>query len=382
MNPNRIIYSTAINEEIVPAILQEEPEVVEVAAHGKSGAGAGGEAQYTYTYITNEDYGTETAMVTLTAHELVIDENGHPITLEQLVENSTVEEVETLEQGDGTHTILRIVPNSMHDDQHEEDVEDKEVNDVKDEEVDAEELVQKKDEMVAVKHEVECENDDVEFLFLEETVDHSAEQKIRAGDARKKTFHCPNCSNRYNSVGSLKIHYRACLRQRNEAPTENRQCKVCSKVFSTVGYLKKHMLRHTGVQIHKCFRCYSKFVEESKFAAHMESHKHQDKLEAEAAAFRAKHGGKKVIVKEFKCSFCFQNFSVVFDVGQVRRRYACDSCRDKHSKEEEMRQNKQQEEKKPGFSCERCGRQFVFQGFLQRHFPKCDGTIKHRRGMK
>ncbi|KAH8331508.1 hypothetical protein KR074_004574 [Drosophila pseudoananassae] len=408
MNSNRGKYLTTINVEVVPAILLQEPEVVEqVEAHVESGAENGGEAQYTYAYTTNEDYGTET--VTLTAHELVIDENGHPVTLEQLLENSTVEEVETLEQGDGTHTILRIIPNSMHDDQHEEHVGDKEVDggekldqdkdemvavkydvdrkdyNVEDKKVDGgEKLDQDKDEIVAVKYDVERE-DDNEYagsLDSEETVDHGVEQKMQAGDNRKKRFYCPNCGNGYNSAGSLKLHNRACLRQRQGASIEDRKCKVCTKVFSSVGYLKQHMPRHAGGQQHSCVRCYRKFDDESKYAAHMESHKKQDKLEAEAAAIAAQPGGKKVVIKEFKCSFCSQNFTAVFDVGKAKRRYACDSCLEKYSNEEAMRRNKQRVEEKPGFSCECCGRLFMFEGFLQRHFPNCDGTIKRRRGMK
>lgn len=175
---------------------------------------------------------------------------------------------------------------------------------------------------------------------------------------------------------------RACLRQRNEISTDERKCKVCSKVFNSVAYLKEHMMRHTGEQPFRCTRCYRKFVEESKFTAHMESHKHQDKLEAEAVALAAQHGGKKVVVKEFQCAFCSQNFTVVFDVGQVKRRYACDACRDKYSNAEALRQHKQQVEEKREFSCVRCGRKFVFEGFLQRHLPTCDGSIKRRRDMK
>jgi len=109
---------------------------------------------------------------------------------------------------------------------------------------------------------------------------------------------------------------------------------------------------------------------------------HQDKLEAEAVALAAQHGGKKVVVKEFECAFCSQNFTVVFDVGQVKRRYACDACREKYSNAEALRQHKQQVEEKREFSCERCGRKFVFEGFLQRHLPTCDGSIKRRRDMK
>ncbi|EDX01005.1 zinc finger and SCAN domain-containing protein 31 [Drosophila teissieri] len=383
MNAKRVKYST-VKEEIVPVLIQHDPEVdpeeepEEEEEHVHEHEDDGQETQYTYAYTTGEDDDTETAVVTLSdrdhealanAQEVIIDENGHAVTLQELVENSTVEEVETIEQGDGTHTILHIVPN-MHDEEVEED-----------EELEEGEELEHDDEIVTVEHEeaeLEEEEDEVGSIVFEGTIDQ-AEQDPHA---RNKTFYCPNCGNCYSAAGSLKLHMRACLRQRNEVSAEDRKCKVCSKIFNSVAYLKEHMMRHTGEQPFRCTRCYRKFVDEGKFAAHMESHKHQDKLEAEAVALAAQHGGKKVVVKEFQCAFCSQNFTVVFDVGQVKRRYACDACRDKYSNAEALRQHKQQVEEKREFSCERCGRKFVFEGFLQRHLPTCDGSIKRRRDMK
>ncbi|XP_017055029.1 zinc finger protein 25 [Drosophila ficusphila] len=387
MNAKRVKYST-VKEEIEPVLIQHDPDVEEEEAEEEEHhvlqehEDDGQETQYTYAYTTGEDDDTETAVVTLSdrehealtnAQEVIIDENGHAVTLQQLVENSTVEEVETIEQGDGTHTILRIVPN-IHGEDEEEPEEEEELEE-------GEELEHEDDEIVAVEHDegdVEEEEDEVGSIVFEGTIDQ-AEQDPHA---RNKTFYCPNCGNCYSAAGSLKLHMRACLRQRNEVSAEDRKCKVCSKVFNSVAYLKEHMMRHTGEQSFRCTRCYRKFIEEAKYTAHMESHKNQDKLEAEAMALAAQHGGKKVVVKEFQCAFCSQNFTVVFEVGQVKRRYACDACRDKYSNAEALRQHKQQVVEKREFSCERCSRKFVFEGFLQRHLPTCDGSIKRRRDMK
>ncbi|KMZ08454.1 zinc finger protein 891 [Drosophila simulans] len=381
MNAKRVKYSM-VKEEIVPVLIEQETEVdpeeepEEDEEHVQDDDGQ--ETQYTYAYTTGDDDDTETAVVTLSdrdhealvnAEEVIIDENGHAVTLQELVENSTVEEVETIEQGDGTHTILHIVPNI-----HGEEVEE-------DEELEDGEEIENDDEIVTVDHEgaeLEVEDDEVGSIVFESTIDHAEQDPY----GRNKTFYCPNCGNCYSAAGSLKLHMRACLRQRNEISSDERKCKVCSKVFNSVAYLKEHMMRHTGEQPFRCTRCYRKFVEEGKYTAHMESHKHQDKLEAEAVALAAQHGGKKVVVKEFQCAFCSQNFTVVFDVGQVKRRYACDACRDKYSNAEALRQHKQQVEEKREFSCVRCGRKFVFEGFLQRHLPTCDGSIKRRRDMK
>ncbi|EDV92434.1 zinc finger protein with KRAB and SCAN domains 7 [Drosophila grimshawi] len=388
MNSKRVKYTTLSTQtdapstkKIVPVILHHDDEVEST--------------QYTYAYTTNEDDDTETAVVTLTdrehealanAQEVIIDENGHAVTLQQLVENSTVEEVETIDQGDGTHTILRIVPNMADDDDEgdegdEDDEDDDDDDGDGDGDGDGEAIDEYDDDIVGAEHdeaELEEENEMGSIVF-EGTIDNSPESDSQL---HNKAFYCPNCGNCYSAAGSLKLHMRACLRQRNEVSAEDRKCKVCTKVFNSVAYLKEHMMRHTGEQPYRCIRCYRKFVDESKYDRHMDSHKHQDKLEAEAEALAAQHGGKKVIVKEFTCSFCTVSFTVVFDVGQVKRRYACDACRDKYSNAEALRQHKQQLEKKREYSCERCGRKFVFEGFLQRHLPTCDGSIKRRRDMK
>ncbi|KAH8396167.1 hypothetical protein KR222_004279 [Zaprionus bogoriensis] len=410
-NSKRIKYTTlssggassaqSAKEEILPVIIQHEGDVVD---------GSGESPQYTYAYTTNEDDDTETAVVTLSdrdhealanAQEVIIDENGHAVTLQQLVENSTVEEVETIEQGDGTHTILHIVPNIGHAGHHDEDEDDDDDGDGDhgdhDGDGDGEETIEHdEEEIVGAEHEEgdedeedeeaddgeadgDAEEEDDMGIVFEGTIDNSPESDSQS---RNKTFYCPNCGNCYSAAGSLKLHMRACLRQRNEVSAEDRKCKECSKIFNSVAYLKEHMMRHTGEQPYRCTRCYRKFVDEAKYNSHMDSHKHQDKLEAEAEALAAQHGGKKVVVKEFTCSFCAQNFTVVFDVGQVKRRYACDTCRDKYSNAEALRQHKQQVEEKREFSCDRCGRKFVFEGFLQRHLPTCDGSIKRRRDMK
>ncbi|EDW75099.1 uncharacterized protein Dwil_GK19886 [Drosophila willistoni] len=397
MNAKRIKYTTlsspvdgVVKEEIVPVIIQHDAEDVD---------GSGGETRYTYAYTTAEDDDDPeaTAVSLANAQEVIIDENGHAVTLQQLVENSTVEEVETIEQGDGTHTILHIVPNlSVQDHQGdlEEVDEDDQLEELDHEHEEGDEI---EDDIVTVEQEelgeedndddviegVEEGEDDMSPLVFDGTIDQHDDSNLPSdGNSRNKTFYCPNCGNCYSAAGSLKLHMRACLRQRNEVSAEERKCKVCGKVFNSVAYLKEHMMRHTGEQPFRCTRCYRKFVDEGKFKAHMDAHKHQDKLEAEAVALAAQHGGKKVVVKEFNCSFCAQNFTVVFDVGQVKRRYACDLCRDKYSNAEALRQHKQQMEEKREFSCDRCGRKFVFEGFLQRHLPNCDGSIKRRRDMK
>lgn len=283
------------------------------------------------------------------AQEVIIDEHGRAVAIHHLVteDGSSIEEVETVEEADGTHTILHIVPSTSDS--------------------------------------VECsgsgQDDSIGSAGEEyEISEASASDASQRGGS--KIFYCPNCGNCYSAAGSLKLHMRACMRQKQEVPEEDRKCLVCNKVFNSVSYLKLHMMRHTGEGPKRCSRCYRKFLDEDKYNIHMDQHKQQDKLEAEAAALTAKYGGKKVVVKEFNCSFCSKNFTVVFESGQVKRRYACDPCREKYSNAEMLKQHKQMIEEKREFHCDRCGRKFVFEGFLQRHLPTCDGTIKRRRDLK
>lgn len=225
----------------------------------------------------------------------------------------------------------------------------------------------------------EDNEDEEEFEISEITLGDPSLSDSRNAN---KSYYCPNCGNCYSAAGSLKLHMRACLRKRTEIPKEERYCNICQKTFNSVSYLKVHMLRHSGNGPKRCTRCYRKFPDEVKWKQHMDQHEQQDKLDAEAEALSAQHGDKKIVVKEFTCSFCSQNFTVVFELGQVKRRYACDPCREKYSNAEMLKQHKQMIEEKREFHCERCGRRFVFEGFLQRHIPTCDGTIKRRRDMK
>ncbi|XP_067634625.1 zinc finger protein 668 [Eurosta solidaginis] len=333
MNPKRAKFTTLRSvdkDEIVPVLIHEPN-----APDGQ---------HYTYATFTSADEADGNVVLSgehetiLSSEEVIIDEHGRAVTIQQLVETHAVEEVETVEENDGTHTILHILPSSPG------------------------------------PEEIGIDSGGEGNSSLSPCPDGG----LRSG----KTFYCTNCGNCYSAAGSLKLHMRACVKQREEVPPEERKCQICNKVFNSVSYLKEHMMRHTGEGPRRCTRCYRKFIDEEKWKAHMEAHKQQDKLDAEAQAFSEHYGGKKIVVKEFTCSFCSKNFTVVFEEGQVKRRYACDECRDKYSNAEQLKQHKQMVGEKRDFHCDRCGRKFVFEGFLQRHIPTCDGTIKRRRDMK
>ncbi|XP_067633912.1 zinc finger protein 668-like [Eurosta solidaginis] len=334
MNPRRTKFTALRNrvkEEVVPVLIHDP--------------NAPGGQHYTYATLSSSeeaDGNVESLSgeheTIISSEEVIIDEHGRAVTIQELVGNHAVQEVETIEGTDGIHTILHLVPSSHF------------------------------------PEEIGIDSGSEGNKSLSPDPDGIQ----RSG----KTFYCTNCGNCYSAAGSLKLHTRACVKQRAEVPPEERKCQICNKVFNSVSYLKEHMMRHTGEEPRRCTRCYRKFIDEEKWKAHMEAHKQQDKLDAEAQAFSEHYVGKKIVVKEFTCSFCTKNFMVVFEEGQVKRRYACDDCRDKYSNEEQLKQHKQMIAEKRDFHCDRCGRKFVFEGFLQRHIPTCDGTIKRRRDMK
>lgn len=189
------------------------------------------------------------------------------------------------------------------------------------------------------------------------------------------------CGNTYKSSGSLKLHTRACEKHHaNDNSLKKRTCELCGKVLTSSTYLKEHMSKHYGKEIIKCTQCYRKFFDEEKYKKHMEAHEREFDLAGQFLT-DAPIDDKKV-VKQYTCSFCSKDFVVVFESKQAKRRYACDDCREKYSNEEELKKRKEAMIGNQEFLCTKCNRKFVFEGFLQRHMTKCDGSIKRKREPK
>lgn len=196
-----------------------------------------------------------------------------------------------------------------------------------------------------------------------------------------KQYFCVICGNTYKSSGSLKLHTRACEKNTaNENSLMKRTCEVCGKVLASPTYLKEHMSKHFGKEVIKCNQCYRKFFEEDKYKKHLEAHEKEFDLAGQF--LRDTPTDDKKVVKQYTCSFCSKDFVVVFDNKQAKRRYACDECREKYSNEHELKKRKEEMMGNQEFICNKCSRKFVFEGFLQRHMTKCDGSIKRKRESK
>lgn len=196
-----------------------------------------------------------------------------------------------------------------------------------------------------------------------------------------KQYFCVICGNTYKSSGSLKLHTRACEKNHaNDSGLKKRTCEVCGKVLASITYLKEHMSKHFGKEVIKCQQCYRKFFDEDKYKKHMEAHEREFDLAGQF--LRDTPIDDKKVVKQYICSFCSKDFVVVFDNKQAKRRYACDECREKYSNEHELKKRKEEMMGNQEFICKKCNRKFVFEGFLQRHMTKCDGSIKRKRESK
>lgn len=225
---------------------------------------------------------------------------------------------------------------------------------------------------------------------IDETDDVGEEYQIvftgpgQASSSRKsppKQYFCMICGNTYKSSGSLKLHTRACEKNHaNDYSVKKRTCELCGKVLTSPTYLKEHMSKHYGKEIIKCSQCYRKFFDEDKYKKHMEAHEREFDLAGQFLTDTPMDDKK--VVKQYTCSFCSKEFVVVFDTKQTKRRYACDECREKYSNEEELRKRKEAMMGNQEFICTKCNRKFVFEGFLQRHMTKCDGSIKRKREPK
>ncbi|KAL5274060.1 hypothetical protein ACFFRR_000673 [Megaselia abdita] len=242
-----------------------------------------------------------------------------------------------------------------------------------------EETTGEDDEVYHEEHIEEQDEPEEEYQIVFTTPGHSSSSSVRRSPP--KQYFCVICGNTYKSSGSLKLHTRACEKNHtNESSLKNRTCEVCGKVLASPTYLKEHMSKHFGKDVIKCTQCYRKFFDEEKYKKHLEVHEKEFDLAGQF--LRDTPMDDKKVVKQYTCSFCSKDFVVVFDNKQAKRRYACDECREKYSNEHELKKRKEEMMGNQEFICTKCNRKFVFEGFLQRHMTKCDGSIKRKRETK
>ncbi|XP_017044460.1 zinc finger protein 317 [Drosophila ficusphila] len=185
-------------------------------------------------------------------------------------------------------------------------------------------------------------------------------------------FHCSYCGNGIRTAGAFKVHLLACQR-RSERMRESGivmpqlRCNVCNKNFASVESLVSHRLRHSYFQTkQKCAVCDVSFDTEPEYRAHLESHLRSKK----------NRGSNSSVTKIFNCFFCQKPFLASFQPGQVTRRYGCDDCIQKLKTKEAEKEETKPVNRKPDYMCDRCGRRYKYEGFLNRHLNGCKGAPK------
>ncbi|XP_033252695.1 zinc finger protein 616 isoform X1 [Drosophila miranda] len=165
-------------------------------------------------------------------------------------------------------------------------------------------------------------------------------------------FHCTYCGNKFKHKGPYIVHARFCKR-RSELHADRKSLqdkphfKICDKRIGTAV--------ESGLEGPKksCI-----------------AQEQTGKFDLETPA---------TIKKVYTCIFCKQPFSVEFEFGKIRRRYACNDCTTKIRAEEKIRTAAKSETR---FLCEKCGMLYKLEANFLRHMNKCTGFDKIRKKIR
>ncbi|XP_017077772.1 zinc finger protein 317 [Drosophila eugracilis] len=198
-------------------------------------------------------------------------------------------------------------------------------------------------------------------------------------EENKSLFTCPYCGNGIRTAGAFKVHLKACEKRFETmgihgTGTPQLHCSICKKTFSTVSSLSSHRLVHgSGPVKRRCAACKINFETELEYRTHLESHLKERKSKDES------DDDEYTVSKFFQCLFCRKGFLACFKPGQVSRRYACDDCIKNLKVQEENQKKTVPVKKTPTFCCDRCGRLYRYEGFLNRHLKICHEPIAKKK---
>ncbi|XP_016969919.1 zinc finger protein draculin [Drosophila rhopaloa] len=188
-------------------------------------------------------------------------------------------------------------------------------------------------------------------------------------------YHCPFCANGIRTGGAFKVHMLACQRRFKNMQKDGivMMCSICKKHFNSVESLGRHRLLHGNMKItRRCGSCNLKFETEVEYRAHLKTHLRSRNSKP------VSEDGELTVTKCFNCLFCRKDFLASFRPGQMARRYACDDCVQKIKVKEAESKQTENMKRKADFSCDRCGRMYKLEGFLNRHLKLCQGRISKR----
>ncbi|KAH8347810.1 hypothetical protein KR084_001163 [Drosophila pseudotakahashii] len=193
-------------------------------------------------------------------------------------------------------------------------------------------------------------------------------------------FHCPYCGNGIRTAGAFKVHLLACERRYERMRKDGRalpplQCSICKESFATVAALSSHRLIHGDSSTERrCGTCNVKFETTVEYRTHLASH-----LKTRKSKKESQENSALIVSKIFDCLFCQKRFVAHFKPGQVTRRYACDDCVLRLRSQEVEKKQAESLKRKAVFGCDRCGRNYKYEGFLNRHLNVCVGGMAKRK---
>ena len=207
-----------------------------------------------------------------------------------------------------------------------------------------------------------------------------------------KILKCGNCDKTFDKLHQLQNHY-------NLHHKETRfNCSKCNKKFVFKSQLTQHsekcdgilrtkrkvgsdifnVINVDGIKKYQCTKCESIYGNKESIYTH----------------FQNKHREKK-----FKCDKCSKMFGVKYRMdrhfkrcGEVSRavgrgiftvinvngvkKYQCTKCENTYENSWSVYPHFDRKHKEKKFKCEKCGKMFLFQPYLQVHMEKCDRIMR------
>ncbi|CAG9106333.1 unnamed protein product [Plutella xylostella] len=102
---------------------------------------------------------------------------------------------------------------------------------------------------------------------------HLKEQHLLLVHGHRKLFHCPECSEIYESRRQLRTHFK--FAHTDEAVI----CSYCGQKFDTKRSLEDHIPVHTQEKLHVCDVCFKAFPRKKNLAQHMWIHREEKRFE-------------------------------------------------------------------------------------------------------
>ncbi|KAG1659876.1 Zinc finger protein 341 [Nymphon striatum] len=203
-------------------------------------------------------------------------------------------------------------------------------------------------------------------------------------------YRCVKCMNKYATASALEHHM---------ATTSHRYpCPHCNKVFTCERYLRRHLLVHGTVMMHRCEVCSKCFKTEHYLKMHSLIHTGEKPFQCLICnkSFNRKDKLKRhdlihIPFKRFKCPFknhtgCMKEFNrpdklkahILTHNGM--KPFKCKKCHRHFSRRSHLRDHERYHNNDYRFRCEKCNKAFLRERRLKEH--KCVGDTSKQPAAK